>query len=147
MFGRTSIEDNCLHYVLCDPSIKSFGLVAHGGCFLLANQQIHKYAHKPIRMQPLFLAYCFQTCKDHSDPKSTPPPKKILFTHSELDLPLCCSLSLRKQVACWLNPEPLGPPETLLYEGISLSSIQASDIRFMFVHTQKDNLLTALSSL
>lgn len=52
--------------------------------------------------QPAFLADCFQTHKDHSAPNLTP---KILFTPPWLDLPLCGSLLLRKQVACWINPK------------------------------------------
>lgn len=44
-------------------------------------------------------------------------------------------------------PPTVGPPETLLYMGISLSGVGPSEIRFMVVHTQKENLLTVNSSL
>ncbi len=95
-------------------------------------------------MQPLFLAHCFQTHKDHSDPKSTPKKSSL----HRLNWTSLCAVDvfliaekagglLVKPQASRLSggagpPTYCGPPETLLYAGISLSGVRPSEIRFMF---------------
>lgn len=73
--------------------------------FLLPNTTWTCYAHNL-----LFWPTVSRHTKTFLPPNR--PQKSSLHPH-QLDLPLCCSLLLRKQVACWLNPErpdcPVGP--------------------------------------
>lgn len=68
---------------------------------------------------------CTQSISSRLFPDKINP--KILFTPPDLDPPLCCFLLLKKQVVKpWASrlSTSCGPPETLLYEGISLSSVR-----------------------
>lgn len=73
------------------------------------------------------------------------PEKSSLCPRSQSRPPLL----LRKQVSCWLNPGrpdcPVGARRCYGGRGISLFGVQLAEIRFMFVHTQKENLLATIS--
>lgn len=114
----------------------------HFSCFFVAKHNMNL-----LCTQPAFLAYCFQTHKDLSAPKSTP---KILFTPPSAGPPSVLLLIAEKAGGLLVKPGAsrlsCGPPETL-HGGISLSGVQPQEIHFMFVHTPEGNLLPAISSL
>lgn len=81
----------------------------------------------------VFMAYCFQTCKDHSAPQTTP---EILFTPPQVDLPCVVDVFLIAEKAGVLLVKPsmsrlarskAPPPLDLplrLYVGINSSRVQ-----------------------
>lgn len=114
--------------------------------WLFSSQCLLTGTYKLKLILSVFMAYCFQTCKDHSAPQTTP---EILFTPPRVDLPCVVDVFLIAEKAGVLLVKPSmsrlarsrAPPPLDLPLRLYVQSPE-SKIHLVFVHTQTENLLT-----